>query len=162
MKNEEGAATFSLRGWSHWEHIRDGQVIDVRDVPNAVVNDGKAQVAYMINQTNTGTYLPFTYIAIGTGVTAATATDTGLGTEITTAGGGRAASTVSRVTTAVANDTAQLTKTFTFTTSGTFAVTESAVFNSNTSIPMLCRQTFAAINVVPNDTLAVTWKIQVS
>jgi hypothetical protein len=159
---EDKAAVFSLRGWSHWEHIRDGQVIDVRDVPNAIVNDGKAHVAYMIAQTNTGTYLPFTYIAIGSGTTAATATDTNLGTEITTAGGGRASATVTRVTTTVTNDTAQLTKTFTFTTSGTFAVSESAVFNSTTSAPMLCRQTFATINVVPNDTLAVTWKIQVS
>ncbi len=162
MEDKDAAAHFSLRGWSHWEHIRDGKVIDVRDIPNAVVNDGKAQVAYMINQTNTGTFLPFTYIAIGTGTTTATATDTALGTETTTAGSGRAAATVSRVTTTVANDTAQLTKTFTFTTGGTFAITESGVFNSSTSTPMLCRQTFAAINVVANDTLAVTWKIQVS
>ena len=162
MEDKDAAAVFSLRGWTHWEHIRDGKVIDVRDFPNAVVNDGKAQVAYMINQTNTGTYLPFTYIAIGTGTTTATATDTALQTEITTAGGGWASATVSRVTTSVANDTAQLTKTFTFTTGGTFAVTESGCFNSNTGTPMLCRQTFAAINVVPNDTLAVTWKIQVS
>ena len=162
MENRDEAATFSLRGWSHWEHIRDGQVIDVRDVPNAIVNAGKAQVAYMIQAQNTGTYLPFTYIAIGTGTTAATATDTGLGTETTTAGSGRAAATVSTQTTTVAYDTAQLTKTFTFTTSGTFAISESGVFNSNTGAPMLCRQTFATINVIPNDTLAVTWKIQVS
>jgi len=162
MENRDAAAAFSLRGWTHWEHIRDGQVIDVRDYPNAVVNAGKAQVAYMIVNTNTGTYLPFTYIAIGTGTTAATATDTGLGTEITTAGGGRAASTVSTQTTSVAYDTAQLTKTFTFTTGGTFAVSESGCFNSSTGAPMLCRQTFATINVIPNDTLAVTWKVQVS
>lgn len=162
MEDKDAAAVFSLRGWSHWEHIRGGKVIDVRDIPNAVVNDGKAHVAYMINQTNTGTYLPFTYIAIGTGTTTATATDTALQTEITTAGGGRASATVSRVTTSVAYDTAQLQKTFTFTTGGTFAVSESGVFNSSTSTPMLCRQTFATINVVPNDTLAVTWKVQVS
>jgi hypothetical protein len=162
MEDKDAAATFSLRGWSHWEHIRDGKVIDVRDIPNAIVNAGKAQVAYMINQTNTGTYLPFTYIEIGTGTTAATATDTGLGAAITTAGGGRASATVTRVTTSVADDTAQLTKTFTFTTGGTFNVSESGVFNSSTGAPMLCRQTFAAIPVLPNDTLAVTWKIQVS
>jgi len=159
---QDGADRFSLRGWTHWEHIRDGKVIEVRDVPNAIVNDGKANVAYLLGSAASGTYQPFTYIAIGTGTAAATATDTSLSTEATTAGAGRAAGTVSRVTTTVANDTMQVTKTFTFTTGGTFAITESGVFSSNTGAPMLCRQTFAAINVVSGDTLAVTWKVAVS
>lgn len=151
-----------LRGWAHWEHIRDGKIIDTRDVPNAITNLGKAETAYLMGVASNGTRLPFTYIALGLGTTAATATDTALGSEITTSGGGRSAATVSQQTTTVAGDTNQLTHTFTFNASGTFAITESAVFNSTTGGPMLCRQTFAAINVVSADTLAVTWKVAVA
>lgn len=161
-KQEKQDSTIGLRGWSHWEHIRNGEVIDVRDVPNAIVNAGKSEVAYLMGTASAGTHLPFTYIAIGLGTTAATATDTALGSEITTSGGPRAAGTITSQTTTVAYDTLQIAHTFTFATSGTFAVTESGVFNSNTGAPMLCRQTFAAINVVSGDTLAVTWKIAVS
>lgn len=151
-----------LRGWAKWEHIRDGQVIDVREVPNTISNVGKAEVAYLASVGVTGTHYTYQYIAIGTGTTAASSTDTALGTEITTSGGARAAGTVTSATTTTTSDTMQIAKTFTFTTSGTFAVTESAVFNSTTGGPMLCRQTFAAINVVSGDTLTVTWKVAVA
>ncbi len=75
MEEKDAAATFSLRGWTHWEHIRDGKVIDVRDIPNAIVNAGKAEVAFFIAQSHTAGDPPFSYIEIGTGTTAATATE---------------------------------------------------------------------------------------
>lgn len=128
------------------------------DIPNLIVNAGKAQVAGLILADVAGT--AFDYIAIGTGTNAAAATDTTLQTEITTGGGARAAGTGTRVTTSVTNDTAQLVVTFNFTSS--FAVTESGILNASSSGTMLCRQVFSAINVANGDSLQITWKVQVS
>lgn len=125
---------------------------------NLVVTAGKAHVAGLLLVDVGGT--AFDYIAIGTGTTAAAAGDTALGTEITTNGGQRAAGTGTRVTTTVTNDTAQLVLTYSFT--GSFAVTESGIFNASSAGTMLCRQVFSAINVVNGDSLQVTWKIAVS
>jgi hypothetical protein len=138
-------------------HRRGGEVIDRRVIKNLVVNAGKAAAAGLLNGVITNF---FEHIAIGTGAVAPAAGDTALGAEITTGGGARAPGTASRVTTTVANDTAQIVLTFNFTAS--FAVTESGVFDSISAGTMLCRQTFAAVNVVNGDSLQVTWKIQVS
>ncbi len=126
-------------------------------VSNLVVNAGMAGVASRIN--GAGAEAAFTYIAIGTGTTAASASDTALVAEIITGGGARAAATASRVTTDVTNDTAQLVVTFNFTAS--FAVTESGVFNASSGGTMLARQVFSAINVSSGDSLQVTWKFDV-
>ena len=134
-----------------------GNWVDSLSVSNLVVNAGMAGVASRIN--GAGSEAAFTYIAIGTGTTAPAATDTTLETEITTGGGARANSTVSRVTTDVTNDTAQDQYTFNFTSS--FAVTESGVLNAASSGTLLARQTFSAINVANGDSLQVTWKFDV-
>jgi hypothetical protein len=63
------------------------------------------------------------------------------------------------VTTDVTNDTAQLV--YTFTVTGTAAVTESGVFNAASSGVLLARQVFSAINVVNGDSLQITWKFDV-
>lgn len=123
---------------------------------NLVTNAGKAAVAGLINGVVTDF---FDFIAIGTGTTAANAADTTLETEITTNGGQRAASTNSRVTTDVTNDTAQGVLTYAFT--GSFAVTESGWLSASSGGTLLCRQVFSAINVVNGDSLQVTWKIDV-
>lgn len=124
--------------------------------PNLITNAGKALVAGLMTGDVTNF---FDYIAVGTGTTAAAATDTALETESATAGLTRAASTNSRVTTDVTNDTAQFLKSFTVT--GTVAVTESGVFDASSTGNMLCRQVFSAINVVNGDTLQITWKVDV-
>jgi len=147
-----------IKGWFTLKHIRAGNIIEERTIDNTVVNTGRAQVAGLLLTDVGGT--AFDYIAIGTGTTAAAVTDTTLGTEITTGGGERTAGTGTRVTTSVANDTAQLVVTFTFT--GSFAVTESGVLNAGVAGVLLSRQTFGAINVVSGDSIEVTWKIQVS
>lgn len=141
-----------------------GRWVDELQFENLVVNTAFPDVAGLIN----GATSPASYefIGIGTGTTAATATDTALETEINNDGnpsftnrGG--AGTASRVTTTVTNDTAQVVKTFTI---GAFtpAVTESGYFNSNTAGTMFARQTFSAVNLVLNDNFQVTWQIAVS
>jgi hypothetical protein len=123
---------------------------------NLVVNAGMAVVAGLINGVITDF---FDYIAVGTGTTSPVAGNTTLEAEIVDSGLARAASTNSRVTTDVTNDTAQFVKSFSVT--GTKAVTESGVFDAASAGNMLCRQTFSAVNVVNGDTLQVTWKIDV-
>lgn len=129
-----------------------------RTIRNLVTSAGKAGVASRIN--GAGSEAAFTYIAVGTGTTAAAAGDTALQTELAASGLSRAAATPSRVTTSVTNDTAQLVLTFTVT--GTAAVTESGVLNASSGGVLLARQVFSAINVVNGDSLQITWKFQAS
>ena len=126
--------------------------------PNLVTNAGKAGVASRIN--GAGSEAAFTYIATGTGTTAAAAGDTTLQTEIASSGLSRVNATASRVTTSVTNDTAQLQTTFSV--SGTKAVTESGILNASSSGVLLARQVFSAINVANGDSLQITWKVQAS
>lgn len=138
----------------------DGNIKAQKDIDNTVTNAGLAEVASLILTDDPGTATAFDYIAIGTGTTAADATDTTLETEITTGGGSRAAGTGTLSTTTVTDDTAELEVTFSFTSS--FAVTESGVFNAASAGTMLARQVFSAINVANGDSLTITWKITFS
>jgi hypothetical protein len=134
-----------------------GNYADFRLISNLVTNAGMAGVASRIN--GDGSEAAFTFIAVGTGTTAAAAGNTALETEIIDSGLARAAATASRVTTDVTNDTAQLLKSFSVT--GTKAVTESGVLNASSGGVLLARQVFSAINVVNGDTLQITWKFDV-
>lgn len=134
-----------------------GNYSNFRLLSNLVTNAGKAGVASRIN--GAGSEAAFTYVAVGTGTTAAAAGDTTLETEITDSGLQRAAATASRVTVDVTNDGARLVLTYTVT--GTKAVTESGVLNASSSGVLLARQVFSAINVVSGDSLQVTWTIDV-
>jgi len=125
-------------------------------VSNLITTTGVAGVAARIN--GSGSPDAYTYIALGTGTDAAADANTQLQTEITTSGGARANSAVSVVTTDTAGDTAQLQNTFSFTTGGTFAITESGVLNAASTGTLLARQVFSAINVASGDSLQVTWK----
>lgn len=113
-----------------------------------VTNAGIAEAANLIIGGGTA----FSYLAIGTGTTAADVTDTALETE-----SDRQSATTSRVTTDVANDTAQFVYTFSF--SGSAAITEAGILNDATVGTLLARQVFAAINVNDGDSLQVTFKI---
>lgn len=124
---------------------------------NLTTTTGKAGVASRIN--GSGAEAAFTYLAIGIGTTAAAIGDTALQSEITTNGGARAAATASRVTTDTTNDTARLVYTWTFT--GSFAVTEAGALNAASVGVLLNRQVFTAVNVVSGDSLQVTVDIDV-
>ena len=127
-----------------------------KNVSNLITNAGRALISGLIN--GSGSPAAATYIAVGTGTTAAATSDTALQTETAASGLSRAAGTVSLVTTTITNDTAQITKTFSVT--GTVAVTESGVLNAASAGTLLCHQVFSAINVANGDSLQVTWKIQ--
>jgi len=133
---------------------KDGNVKDKREIKNTITNAGLAQIALLAGDASA---VPFTYLALGTGTTAASATDTTLETETSASGLARAAATVSRVTTTVANDTLQLLKAFT--AGASVAITECGMFNDASVGTMLGRQVFAAVNVVSGDILTITYKV---
>ena len=125
-------------------------------VKNLITNAGFAGAASRLG--GSGAEAIFNYIAVGTGIVAASAANTTLGTETAASGLSRVAGTVSRITTTQTNDTSQVTTTFTVT--GTVAVTESGLLNAASVGVLLCRQVFTAINVVNGDSLAITWQIK--
>lgn len=127
-------------------------------VANLVPDAGKALVASRIN--GAGSEAVVTYIALGTGTTAAAASDTALEAEIIDSGLERASATVSRTTTTVANDTAVLT--YTWTATGSKAVTESGCFNAASAGTMLNRQVFSAINLSSGNSFQVTHNFAIS
>lgn len=147
-----------LRGSFVIKHIRNGKVIGTRDVENTTTNTGFAETANLMGDESTPAAFKYLAIGIGTGQDAAS---TVLSSEITTNGGERDASTVTRVTTTQTDDTLQLVSTWNFT--GTFAVTECGMFNATPSAgTMLCVQSFSALNVVSGDSLEITYKVQVA
>lgn len=127
-------------------------------VSNLLTSAGKAGLASRVN--GDGAEAVFTYVAVGTGTTAAAIDDTTLQTESAASGLSRAAGTASRITTTVTNDTAQVLKAFSAT--GAVAVTEAGLLNAASVGTLLARQVFAAINVVNGDSLTMTWRIQAS
>lgn len=123
---------------------------------NTTTNTGFAGCASRFNGADAEA--AFTYLAVGTGTTAAAATDTALEAEITTGGLERASATCTRVTTTQTNDTAQLDKTWT--ASASHAVTEAGAFNAASAGVMAGRQVFTAVNLVSGDTLQVVYKFK--
>jgi len=139
-------------------HKRNGKEISRVEIHNTATTTGKAEVAGLINEATSG---GFKWLALDASSTAATAADTALVTEITANDCGRAAATCTRVTTDDTNDTAQLVHTWT--ASGTQAVRGVGVFDTSTASGgiMIGRTTFATKNMIANDLLIVTYKINV-
>jgi len=135
---------------------KNGNVLEEETFNNLVVNDGKAAVAGLIIGTGTA----FGYIAIGTGTTAESATDTAMETEVA-----RKAATTSQVTTTVTNDTARFEATFSSADglSGQQAITEYGLFNDPSAGTMLAHAIKAAKNMDwdAGEQLQVTWDVQV-
>jgi hypothetical protein len=113
-----------------------------------VTNIGLAEMANLVIGGGTA----FSYIAIGTGTTAATVGDTALETEVQ-----RESATTSRVTTNTSNDTSQWVYTFNF--SGAAAITEYGVLNADTAGTLLLHIVDSAVNVNDGDSLQVTIKL---
>lgn len=125
-----------------------------RYMEDLVVTAGKAAVANLLT-TDSGTQC-FNYTAIGQDATAPAAGQTALLNQYKR----QIADTMTRVTTNVANDTMHSTTTFSIT--DTVALVESGLFDAPSSGNMLCRQTFAPINLQNEDQVTFIWKIVVT
>jgi|TARA_X000000950_G_C13698428_1_gene571128 hypothetical protein len=121
----------------------------VQEVDNLVVTAGKGYVASRIKDASA---TAMSHMAIGSGSTAAAASDTALGSEL-----GRVALTSTNVSSAVVTYVA----TFAAGT-GTGAVTEAALLNASSSGTMLCRTVFSVVNKGASDSMTITWTVTVS
>ena len=104
----------------------------------------------------------FTYIAVGSGSTAADPTDTALGTELSGNGMSRASGSYSSSTTTVANDTKSISHTFT--ASGASAtIAETGVFSAASAGTMINRYVLpSAITISDGSSIQITHEFQVA
>jgi len=128
-----------------------GNLKDVREIENLIVNSGIAFIAQRLISTPTA----MSHMAIGTGTTAAAAAQTALVTEV-----GRVALTSStNITTTVTNDTVQYVASFPAGT-GTGAITEAGIFNAASAGTMLNRTVFSVVNKGAGDAMSITWNVK--
>lgn len=120
---------------------------------NLITSAGLAGQASRLN--GSGAEAAFTYLALGTGTTAANVADTTLETEITDSGLARSAATCSRTQTTVANDTAKLSKTWTAT--GSKNVSEVGTLNASSAGTLIGRQVFSAISLVNTNSFQIDY-----
>lgn len=145
-----------LSGRLHVEvRSKDGKLKDEIWINNIITNAGKALIASLAGD---AAAVPFTYLAVGTSTTAVAATDTTLTAESTTLGMGRAAATISRVTTTATNDTLQAVHTWT--ASGSITIEEVGLFNDPTAGTMLGHALTTSKILVTSDTLTVTYQVK--
>lgn len=148
----ERAGTFKLLENWKLETVdkNTGKILSSEEFCNTIVNTGKERVAKLINGVSS-TY--FRAIAIGTGTTGATSSDTALETE-----NQRALATLSYE----ASYKAKFVYTFSF--GSNYAITEAGLFDSDTESGsvMLNRTTFTAKNVSASIQLIATVTITVA
>jgi hypothetical protein len=153
--NLQASGSGFARGNVLLEVIRNGQVIDTREIQNMVVDVGLAWCAGALSG-DTASPNTMKYIEVGTGTTDPAAGNTTLETPVET----RATGTQSRVTVTTTNDTYQAVGTITATAAR--ALTECGMFSAAADGTMLARTEFAVINLAENDSIQVTWKITFS
>ena len=118
----------------------------VQEVDNLVVTAGKGFVASRMAGPSANV---MSHMAIGTGSTAASASDTALGSEAA-----RTALTSTNVSGAV------VTYVDTFAAgTGTGAITEAAILNASSGGTMLCRTVFSVVNKGASDSMTITWTV---
>lgn len=126
-----------------------GVVIHEQETKNLVVTAGKQVIAGRLGSTSPAA---MTHMAIGSGTTAAAASQTALVTEL-----GRVALT----STQVSGTSVTYTATFPAGT-GTGAVTEAGLFNDPSAGSMLARTVFSVVNKSAADSITIIWTVTVN
>jgi hypothetical protein len=121
----------------------------VQDIPNLVVTAGKGYVASRMKDATT---TAMSHMAIGTGSSAAQASDTALGSE---------SARVAMAGTAVSGAVVTYTATFPAGT-GTAAITEAILVNAASAGTILARTVFPVINKSASDACSISWAVTVS
>tara|TARA_R110000868_G_scaffold81718_6_gene231079 strand:- start:1556 stop:1981 length:426 start_codon:yes stop_codon:yes gene_type:complete len=121
----------------------------VKEVPNLVVTAGKGYVASRMKDTSA---TAMSHMAIGSGTTAAGASQTALVSELARTG---------LTSTTVSDADIVYVDTFAAGT-GTGAVTEAAILNASSGGTMLCRTVFSVVNKGASDAMTITWTVTVS
>jgi hypothetical protein len=128
---------------------KSGTLKDIRNVNNLVVAVGKDIIASRLAGNTIA--LP-SFMAVGSGNTAAATSQTTLGTEL-----GRVALDSSTRT----SNTIAYIATFGAGT-GTGSLTEAGIFNAVTSGNMLCRTVFSTVTKAAGDTVVITWNVTIA
>ena len=122
----------------------------------AITNAGFAAMSDLLGDVNS--VAAFEYLALGDDDTAFAVTQTTLVSELTDSGLERAGSTNTLATTSVADDTLQLT--YTWTATGTKTIKEVAVLNAASAGTMLCRQVLGSARALTSgNTYTLTIKV---
>lgn len=137
--------------------LRDenGNIKDERRVKNLIVNSG---LEYIVSRMKDATATAMSHMEVGTGSTAAAASDTALGAAVS---GARVALDSTTIPDGTPDDDLVYVATFGAGT-GTDALTEAGIFNAASAGTMLCRTVFSAVNKGANDSLEITWTISLS
>ena len=130
-----------------------GNVKDTREVKNLVVNKGLEYIASRMKDASKGV---MSHMALGSGTTAAAATQTDLVTLL----GAREA--LDSTTIAGSNNEKVVYVSAFEAGDATGAVTEAGIFNASSGGDMLCRTVFSVVNKAADDTMSVTWTITLS
>ena len=146
FKNDETKATGKLTVEIKNEH---GEVTETREVKNLVVDTG---LAFIASRMKDATATAMSHMGIGTGNTAAAASDTALGTE---------AARVSLTSTTVTSNAVAYVASFAAGT-GTGAITEAGILNASSGGTLLCRTVFSVVNKGASDSMTITWTITIS
>jgi hypothetical protein len=126
---------------------RDGQVKEMREIDNLVVNSGLAFITSRMAGTSSEV---MSHMALGSSTTAAAAGQTDLLSILGSREALDSTSDSANVITYVASFEAG---------DATGAVTEAGIFNALTAGTMLCRTVFDVVNKQADDTMTVTWQI---
>ena len=121
----------------------------VQEVPNLVVTAGKGYVASRMKDASA---TAMSHMGIGSGSTAAAASDTALGSQLARVG---------LTSTNVSGADIVYVATFPAGT-GDGAVTEAGIFNASSGGTMLCRTVFDVVNKGASDAMTITWTVTVS
>jgi hypothetical protein len=126
---------------------------------NIITNAGLAAIIRLVFAGLTET--KFGYLAIGTGTTAESPTDTALVSEVK-----RKTANISQTTTSVSGDTALVSATFSKTDglTGSQNICEAGIFNASTGGIMLARKTFSCVplNWDAGDSITINYYVQMS
>jgi len=132
---------------------KSGNVKEVREVKNLVVNTGLAFIISRMAGTTKGV---MSYMALGSGTTAAAAGQTDLVSIL-------GVREIIDSTTIAGTNNEKIVYVSSFEAGkATGAVTEAGIFNASTAGDMLCRTVFPVINKQADDTLAISWTLTLS
>ena len=146
FKNDETKATGKLTVEIKDKH---GNVKETREVKNLVVDTG---LAFIASRMKDATATAMSHMGIGTGNTAAAASDTALGTE---------AARVALTSTTVTSNAVAYVASFAAGT-GTGAITEAGILNASSGGTLLCRTVFSVVNKAASDSMTITWTVTIS
>lgn len=138
-----------------WDVDRPDIIKRQFEIKNLIVSTGKYHIAARLaNMTNDGAYI--SHMAIGTGTTSPTLTDTALSAQLSS----RVSVTLDHV---AGTNYMTASAVFLGSTYQATAITEAGLFTdlTNTTNSMVCRTSFGAFSIGSSEIIGISWKITI-